>query len=82
VQTAFILGGGASYAFYAIHRPFTPILNYVTDAVPDIPYRLWVIAFLILVAALAIAADRLFDGPLRQRLTAWRGQRRRLRSAS
>lgn len=71
VKTIFVWAGGMSYALYAIHRPFTPILEYVADLTPHIPSRLWALFFLAGVTALAIAADRVFDQPVRR----WLSQR-------
>jgi len=73
MRTFCICAGGASYAIYALHRPFTPILNYAAQATPEVPFEVWSALFLLGVILLAVAADRLFDIPVRRWLADRRG---------
>jgi peptidoglycan/LPS O-acetylase OafA/YrhL len=62
----FLLAGGASYALYAIHTPILHFGHALGELNPDMSYRLIMLAFLALAYAAAIAADLLYDRPVRK----------------
>jgi peptidoglycan/LPS O-acetylase OafA/YrhL len=70
LTTAFAWIGGASYALYALHYPMVMVAEAVAEANAQLPFRVWSVAFLMLTIALAFAADRLFDIPVRRWLNA------------
>ena len=62
----FLLAGGASYALYAIHTPILHFGHALGELNPDMSYRLIMLPFLALACAAAIAADLLYDRPVRK----------------
>jgi peptidoglycan/LPS O-acetylase OafA/YrhL len=69
--TTFAWVGGASYALYAIHMPVTMLVEVTAEANELIPYRVWIVGFLLLTVAAAFAAYRFYDIPVRRWLSDW-----------
>lgn len=72
----FGIAGGASYALYAIHTPVLQLGQLFADAAPDLPYKVMILPFLLLACAAAVAADLLYDRPLRRWVSARLASRR------
>lgn len=70
VSRVFILAGGASYALYAIHTPIFHFGHVIAEANPDLSYRVLMLPFLVFACVAAVAADLLFDQPVRKKLGA------------
>lgn len=66
----FLLAGGASYALYAIHTPILHFGHVLGEANPELSYRLLMLPFLTLACGAAIAADLLYDRPVRKAISA------------
>jgi peptidoglycan/LPS O-acetylase OafA/YrhL len=70
VMRAFVLAGGASYALYAIHTPIFHFGHMIAEANPELSYRMVMLPFLGLACIAAVAADLLYDQPVRRWLSA------------
>ena len=77
----FLLAGSASYALYAIHTPILHFGHVLGEMNPDLSYRLLMLPFLAFACGAAIAADLLYDRPVR-RMIAARLPKRGTRNAS
>lgn len=66
----FVLGGGASYALYAIHTPIFHFGHLFAEANHDIPYRIVMLPFLVIACIAAVVADLFYDQPVRRWLSA------------
>jgi len=78
----FLLAGGASYALYAIHTPILHFGHLLGDTNPELPYKLLMLPFLALACSAAIAADLLYDRPVRRSISARLAKRRIERAAT
>jgi peptidoglycan/LPS O-acetylase OafA/YrhL len=73
----FLLAGGASYALYAIHTPILHFGHVLGEMNPDLSYRLIMLPFLAVACAAAIAADLLYDRPVRKAISVMLDRARR-----
>lgn len=73
----FLMSGGASYALYAIHMPIFYVGRALAQTMPDVPFKVVMLPFLILACLLAVAADRFYDQPVRKALGAYLARRRK-----
>jgi peptidoglycan/LPS O-acetylase OafA/YrhL len=79
MQAFFLLAGRLSYPLYILHYPFVRIFNTIAKALgPEGPVLALVLAVeIITVIVVSYGVMKLFDEPVRRRLTqAWRALRR------
>jgi peptidoglycan/LPS O-acetylase OafA/YrhL len=78
----FLLAGGFSYALYAIHTPVLHFGHVLAEMNPEQSYKLLMLPFFALACGAAVAADLLYDRPVRRIIAERLSERRRRRIVS
>jgi peptidoglycan/LPS O-acetylase OafA/YrhL len=75
----FLLVGSFSYALYAIHTPVLHFGHVLAEMNPEQPYKLLMMPFFALACGAAVAADLLYDRPVRKMIAERLSERQRRR---